>query len=121
MQREETREAFLGGGPSLREDSKKEKLMIVGTLNVKNLETNGAFVSELLERYDILALQEHWLFNYQLPEIEKKFNKHSAHSRAIDEATHYFLYRNQEAIVGLLFFIRRKNKYENKEVTTWRK
>ena len=59
--------------------------MIVGTLNVKNLETNGAFASELLERYDILALQEHWLFNYQLPEIEKKFNKHSAHSRAVDK------------------------------------
>ena len=59
--------------------------MIIGTLNVKNIETNDAFIYELLNTYDILALQEHWLFNFQLPDIEKRFPTHSSHSRAVDE------------------------------------
>ena len=59
--------------------------MTIGTLNVKNIETNEAFVCELLKKYDVLALQEHWLFNFQLPDIEKRFPSHSAHSRAVDE------------------------------------
>ena len=59
--------------------------MTIGTLNVKNIETNDAFVCELLKKYDILALQEHWLLNVQLPDIEKRFPSHSAHSRAVDE------------------------------------
>ena len=43
-----------------------------------------AFVGKLLKKYDILALQEHWLFKSQRPYLEKQFN-YSAHSRAVDE------------------------------------
>ena len=34
---------------------------------------------------DILAIQEHWLFNFQLSDIEKRFPSHSAFSKAVDE------------------------------------
>ena len=40
---------------------------------------------ELLKSYDILALQEHWIFSFQLPDLEKRFNTHFAHSRTVDE------------------------------------
>ena len=42
-------------------------------------------VCELLAKYDVLALQEHWLFDFQLPDIEKRHTKHLAHGRAVDE------------------------------------
>ena len=49
----------------------KAELLKVGTFNVKNIETNKVYINMLLNFYDILAIQEHWLFNFQLPEIEK--------------------------------------------------
>ena len=88
MKKERVR-SLLGGGGGGRtgfgKDGKKAKSLMVGTLNVKNIETNDAFVCELLKKYDILALQEHWLFNFQLPDIEKRFTTHSVHSRAVNE------------------------------------
>ena len=75
--------------------------MTIGTLNVKNIETNDAFVCELLKKYDILALQEHWLFNFQLPEIEKRFPSHSAYSRAVDEDNPLPPHKSQGDSVGL--------------------
>ena len=39
----------------------------------------------LLNSYDILAIQEHWLFNFQLPEIEMMFSSHSSFSKAVDD------------------------------------
>ncbi|MEW8547538.1 MAG: reverse transcriptase family protein [Candidatus Thiodiazotropha sp.] len=57
----------------------------MGTLNVKNVETNGVYVRELLKTCDILALQEHWLFTFQLADIENNFTSHLAYSKAVDE------------------------------------
>ena len=39
----------------------KEQKIKVGTINVKNIETNVACVRELLKTCDILALHEYWL------------------------------------------------------------
>ena len=44
-----------------------EKLLKIGTLNVKNIESNETYVRELLQTYDLLAVQEHclsWCFSY---------------------------------------------------------
>ena len=43
---------------------KETELLKIGTLNVKNVESNSVFVTELLKMCDILAIQEHWLFNF---------------------------------------------------------
>ena len=56
------------------------KILKVGTLNVKNIETIVAYVRELLKTCDILALQEHWLFTFQLADFEKLFVTHHAFS-----------------------------------------
>ena len=54
----------------------EEKPRSVGTLNVKNIETNVAYVREFLSQCDILAIQEHWLFNFQLYDLERAFSTH---------------------------------------------
>lgn len=50
-----------------------KKLLRLARFNVKNIETNDVYITELLKSCDILALQEHWLFTFQLPCIEKTF------------------------------------------------
>ena len=84
-----------------RKRRQKAKPMTIGALNVKNIETNDAFVCELLKIYDILALQEHWLFNFQLPDIEKRFPSHSAHIRAVDDDNPLTPHKSQGDSVGL--------------------
>ena len=37
---------------------------------MKNIETNEIYIRELLQSCDILAIQEHWLFSFQLGSIE---------------------------------------------------
>ena len=63
----------------------KEKLLTIGTLNVKNIVSNKVYVRELLKSCDILAIQEHWLFTFQLADIENDFITHKAFSKAADE------------------------------------
>ena len=38
-----------------------------------------------MSEYDILAIQEHWLFTFQLSNIERTFVTHNAYSKAVDE------------------------------------
>ena len=62
----------------------EKKFLKLGTLNVKNIETNRAYVSELLTTYDFLALHEHWLFAFQLSNFEAYFPSHFSYSEAVD-------------------------------------
>lgn len=52
---------------------------------MKNIETNEVYLRELLEECDVLAVQEHWLFTFQLSHFERMFVTHRAHSKAVDE------------------------------------
>ncbi|MEW8546334.1 MAG: reverse transcriptase family protein, partial [Candidatus Thiodiazotropha sp.] len=42
-------------------------------------------MTDLLKLCDILAIQEHWLFNFQLQDLEKTFCTHSVYSKAVDD------------------------------------
>ena len=37
----------------------------IASFNVKGFCSNEIFVNDLLCKYDIILLQEHWLFNYE--------------------------------------------------------
>ena len=78
-------ESLFRGRSSLREDLEEKKLLKIGTFNVKNIETNEVYLRELLKTFDILAIQEHWLFSFQLGSIETNFLSHHAYSKAVDD------------------------------------
>ena len=62
------------------------KTVNISTINVKNIETNEVYLKELLKTCDILAIHEHWLFLFQLGNIETtKFVSHYAYSKAVDD------------------------------------
>ena len=76
---------FFRNGPCLRENMEETELIKMGTLYVKHIEGNVAYVTELLKSCGILAIQEHWLFNFQLQDIENAFCSHFVHSKAADD------------------------------------
>ena len=39
----------------------------------------------MIQSCDILALQEHWLFSFQLSDIERQLPTHNAFSKSVDE------------------------------------
>ena len=59
---QDIKKSFFCGQPGLRINMEEKKLLTVGTSNVKNIETNEVYLRELLKTYDILAIQQHWLF-----------------------------------------------------------
>ena len=71
--------------PGLRINMEEEKLLIIGTINVKHIETNEVYLKEPLNTCDILAIHEHWLFLFQLGNIENSFVSHYAYSKAVDD------------------------------------
>lgn len=59
--------------------------IVLGTLNVKNVETNIVYVEKLLKKCDILFLQETWLFNFQLPLLGEYFSSHVSFGKSVDD------------------------------------
>ena len=57
-------------------DSSVTNNLVIGTFNIKNVETNILFTNKLLKKVDILFLQETWLFNFQLPLLQEYFSSH---------------------------------------------
>ena len=69
----------------LREDLEEKQLLTIGTFNVKNIETNEIYIRELVQSCAIFAIQDHWLFSFQLGSIETNFVSHHAFSKAVDD------------------------------------
>ena len=74
-------------GPSLppHMEEEKEKLLKITTLNVKNLETKKQFVYKILRSSDILCLQETWLFNFQLRQLNEIHKNFEGLGKAVDD------------------------------------
>ncbi|MCG8034640.1 MAG: hypothetical protein JAZ03_21055, partial [Candidatus Thiodiazotropha taylori] len=85
--------------PCLKDQVEEDKPLKMGTLNVKNIDSNAAYVRELLEQCHILAIQEHWLFNFQLHDLDGYFSTHFVHSKAVDDDNPLPPPKNQEAMV----------------------
>ena len=51
---------------------------------MKNIETKLVYVKDLLKSYDVLAVQEHWLFTFQLSNFDNYFNTHHTYRKAVD-------------------------------------
>lgn len=83
--------------------SKEKQHLKIGTLNVKNIETNEAYVRELLATYDILAVQEHWLFTFQLSNFESYFTSQATFLivKSLMRMIHSPLLRSQGGMGGL--------------------
>ena len=66
-------------------DRAAETALILGTFNVKNVETNLIYIQKLLKNCDILFIQETWLFNFQLPLLGEYFSTHVSVGKAVDD------------------------------------
>lgn len=58
----------------------------ISTFNCKNIVTNSISAQELLNSVDILCIQEHWLFNFQLENLNSFNPKFCVASKAVDDS-----------------------------------
>jgi len=57
----------------------------LGTLNVQNIKGNSIYVSSILKTIDILAIQEHWLFNFEQDKLSEYFPHHNYTVKSNDD------------------------------------
>ena len=72
----------------------------------------------MLKKHDILAIQEHWLFNFQLQDLEKTFCSHFVHSKAVDDDNPLPPTQKPRGYGGVALFYSKDLNYTVKKLTT---
>ena len=57
----------------------------IGSHNSQGINQNRIFTENLLKKLDILCIQEHWLWSFELSEINKIAPEHHMTAKAADE------------------------------------
>ncbi|CAC5420983.1 unnamed protein product [Mytilus coruscus] len=58
--------------------------LTIATCNIEGVKSNSKYLTDLCKKFDIICLQEHWLYSFQQHELDQYLpNKHSA-ARSVD-------------------------------------
>jgi len=55
------------------------------SFNVKGFHSNGNYFNELIDKYDIILLQEHWLFNFEKELLKQYHPEFLTFTRQVDD------------------------------------
>ena len=55
------------------------------SINIQGLTQNAAFLEQLVEDFDIICIQEHWLWSYETAEIRTRFPNMGIFPRSMDD------------------------------------
>ena len=59
--------------------------MSLATFNIKGFQSNRNDYNELLQKFDILLLQEHWLFNFEQDILKQYQTDFTSFTRHVDD------------------------------------
>ena len=51
------------------QDKKAASACKIATINIENIKTNLPFLHQLMDRVDVLCVQEHWLYHFEAPNV----------------------------------------------------
>lgn len=57
----------------------------LATLNIKNIKVNQPYINFLCQTSNIICIQEHWLFDFELPTLSKYLPGYKIFARAVDQ------------------------------------
>lgn len=63
----------------------QHNLLSLATFNIKGFQSNQNYYHELLQTFDILLLQEHWLFNFEQEILKQSHTDVSVFTRHVDD------------------------------------
>ena len=90
---------------------------VLGTFNVKKIETKLVYVKDLLKSYDVLAVQEHWLFTFQLSNFDNYFNTYHTYRKAVDAENPLPPTQKPRGYVGVAILYRKNLDFKvNKQI-----
>jgi hypothetical protein len=58
----------------------------IATINIENFKTNLQYVHDLLSQVDLLCVQEHWMYNYEIPTIKQYIPEVCYQVKCVDDA-----------------------------------
>ena len=70
--------------PTITTKNFNSKIKVVA-YNCKNIKTSTPAITELLKQNDILLIQEHWLFQFQISQIGNMGNNINFEAKAVDK------------------------------------
>jgi len=65
-------------------NTNSESKMNILSFNCKNIKTSGPFLEEVKKNADIILIQEHWLFEYELHLLNELHEQYTGVGKAID-------------------------------------
>ena len=92
----------------------------VATFNVQNINANVLAVQDVLKNVDILAVQEHWLFNFEqqkLYDIDKNF---TFAAKSVDDIDTISPFQKPRGYGGVAVFWRKISRSLYQIVTWWK-
>ena len=82
----------------------KSELSIV-TVNVKNYNANKLYLEQLLNNFDIICIQEHWLFSFEKDILKQASMRHTCFARSVDDDDLISPYQRPRGYGGIAVFI----------------
>lgn len=79
----------------------------IATFNVKNVNANILAIQELLKMVDVLAIQEHWLFNFELACLDDLSTDFTSFARAVDDSNPISPYQKPRGYGGVALMWRK--------------
>ena len=79
----------------------EEKLNIL-SFNIEGIRSNAPYLHEILDKFNIICLQEHWLWDFEKNDISKLLPKFNYFIRSVDSdfpRTHYVRSRGYGGIL----------------------
>ena len=64
--------------------SQTKKFTIV-TSNIYNYKSNRVYLQQLLKHYDIVCIQEHWMFNFEKKVLSEASSSHVCFAKSVDD------------------------------------
>ena len=64
--------------------SQTKKFTIVAS-NIYNYKSNRVYLQQLLKHYDIVCIQEHWMFNFEKQVLSEASSSHVCFAKSVDD------------------------------------
>ena len=61
------------------------KALSLVTVNIKNYNANKVYLEQLLKNFDIVCIQEHWLYNFEKNNLNDASMSHTCFARSVDD------------------------------------
>lgn len=84
---------------------KSRNVLKIATSNIKNYNANKVYLQHLLKKFDIVCIQEHWLYNFEKDNMKEASSNHTCFAKSIDDEDPISPYQRPRGVGGIAIFV----------------